>query len=261
MSALADYNTFITQINRKLDIDLSYYKETQMKRRITSLRDKRGFDTYSDYFTALSKDDILLSEFIDRITINVTEFYRNRSRWDVLREKVFPMLIENKRSLTIWSAACSTGDEPYSLAIMLAEHFPQIKATILATDLDDKVLEKARQGIYVEADLKELPTFKKDKYFTLIDNKYHIKDEIKKYITFKKHNLLQDPYPTNIDFIVCRNVLIYFTEEAKDLIYTNFSQALIPSGILFVGSTEQIFNQNKYELSLYDTFFYKKDSE
>lgn len=258
---MADYNSFITQINRKLKIDLSYYKETQMKRRITSLRNKRGFDTYTSYFTALNQDQDLLNEFIDRITINVTEFYRNSARWDVLREKVFPKLIENKKSLTIWSAACSTGDEPYSLAIMLAEHFPQIKASILATDLDEKVLEKAKQGIYVESDLKELPAFKKAKYFTKEDNKFHIDDQIKKYITFRKHDLLKDPYPTNVDLIVCRNVLIYFTEEAKDLIYTNFSKSLISNGILFVGSTEQIFNQNKYNLSLFDTFFYRKDEE
>lgn len=256
---MPEYNDFVEKINRKLKIDLSFYKETQMKRRITSLRNKRGFETYSTYFDALSKDDTLLNEFKDRITINVTEFYRNPARWDVLRDKVFPELIKSTNSLTIWSAACSTGDEPYSLAIMLTEHFPRVNAKILATDLDIKVLEKARLGIYSAGDLKDLPSFKKEKYFTFKDGLYYINDSLKKMITFKQHNLLLDAYPQNVDLIVCRNVLIYFTEDAKDLIYTNFSTALKSKGILFVGSTEQIFNQNKYELSLYDTFFYQKN--
>lgn len=253
------YNEFVEQINRKLKVDLSYYKETQMKRRITSLRNKRGFDTYNDYFVELTKNDELLNEFKDRITINVTEFYRNPARWDVLRSKVFPYLLEKKNTLTIWSAACSTGDEPYSLAIMLAEHFPRVNASILATDIDEKVLEKAKQGIYAEVDLKDLPAFKKDKYFSLKDGKYHINNDIKKRVTFKQHNLLLDPYRKNVDLIICRNVLIYFTEEAKKLVYTRFSESLVSKGILFVGSTEQIFNQNKYKLALYDTFFYQKE--
>lgn len=256
---VGEYNTFISQIDQKLGIDLTFYKEAQMKRRLTSLRNKRGYSSFSSYYTALLKDEDLLEEFIDRMTINVSEFYRNPKRWDILRDKVLPKLIEKKQSITIWSAACSTGEEPYSLAIMLQEHFPHINATILATDIDEKVLAKAKQGIYQEQALKSLPKHKKSKYFMFKNNKYMINEQLKASITFKKHDLLKDSYPSNVDLIVCRNVLIYFTDQAKEIIYRKFSNSLVPKGVLFVGSTEQIFNPNEYQLSLFDTFFYIRD--
>lgn len=255
---MADYNSFITKVNDKIGIDLNFYKEAQMKRRLTSLRNKRGFNSFSEYFSAMLKDEALLDEFVDRMTINVSEFYRNPKRWEVLQDKVIPKLIKNNSRITIWSAACSTGEEPYSLAMMLNEYFSNVQPTIIATDIDDKVLEKAKKGIYNEQALKNLPENLKKKYFTFKNDKYYVDDGLKKMIEFKKHDLLKDSYPNNVDLIVCRNVLIYFTDEAKETIYHKFGQSLVPNGILFVGSTEQIFNSNNYNLSLYDTFFYEK---
>lgn len=255
---MADYEQFVSQMYRKTGIDLSLYKEQQMRRRLTSLRNKRGFRTFNEYYASMEKDDGMLEELVDRMTINVTEFYRNPRRWDVLRDRVIPKLIKNKRQINIWSAACSTGEEPYSLAILLRENFPQIKANIIATDLDDKALAKAKQGVYAEQSLKALPEDKKAKYFTFKNNQYYINNDMKQMINFKKHNLLKDAYPKNMDLIVCRNVLIYFTDEAKDFVYTNFSKSLIDDGVLFVGSTEQIFNPDAYGFSLFDTFFYEK---
>lgn len=253
-----EYALFISQIKNKLGIDLAQYKETQMKRRLTSLRNKRGYNNFSAYFKALENNNDLLEEFIDRITINVSEFYRNPKRWHVLKEKVIPELTKNRKSISIWSAACSTGEEPYSLAIMLNEHFPHIQASILATDIDMGALSEAKEGIYQEQALKELSLVKKNKYFTVENNRYKIDEKLKRNITFRKHDLLNDSYPKNIDLIVCRNVLIYFTDQAKENIYHKFSDSLVKSGILFIGSTEQIFNAKKYNLSLYDTFFYQK---
>jgi len=258
IKTLAAYENFTSKINEMYGIDLSLYKEAQMKRRLTSLRNKRNFRDFTSYYNAMTKDAKLLEELMDRITINVSEFYRNPQRWDILKDKVIPMLIGNKTDITIWSAACSTGDEPYSLAIMLKEHFSHIKARIIATDLDKNILTQAKRGVYNEQALKELPQEKKSKYFTYKHNKYCINDELKNMVTFKQHNLLSDPYPKNVDLIVCRNVLIYFTDEAKQIIYQHFSDALKDNGILFVGSTEQIFNPQTYHLQLYDTFFYQK---
>src|SRR5699024_9893278 len=110
--------------------DLSLYKEAQMKRRLTSLRNKHGHDNFHTYFKAIQEERTLLEEFLKRITINVSEFFRNPLRWDVLRDKVIPKLVAEKNNLTIWSAACSTGEEPYSLAIMLSEYFPNISFKI-----------------------------------------------------------------------------------------------------------------------------------
>lgn len=253
-----DYEHFKKNIYHKLGIDLNLYKEAQMKRRLTSLRNKRGFNNFMTYFQALNKDDDLLKELTDRITINVSEFYRNPKRWHILQTKVLPYLTTEKKTLNIWSAACSTGEEPYSLAIMMKAHFPHIHYQILATDIDETVLRKAQEGIYSEQDLKELPVDLKKKFFTEKYGLYYIDESLKQSITFKQHNLLADRYPNQNDLIVCRNVLIYFTEEAKDMIYRNFNEALIDKGILFVGSTEQIFNPAQYRFSVFDTFFYEK---
>ncbi len=257
-NTLWTYKDFIGKINEIYDIDLSLYKEAQMKRRITSLRNKHGFDNFFYYFKAIQEEQDLLEEFLKRITINVSEFYRNPRRWDVLKGKVIPLLTKDKKSITIWSAACSTGEEPYSLAMLLTDYFSGVKFKILATDLDELILSKAKQGIYYENSLKEVPDFQKSKYFVQKNDEFHIDDHLKKNIVFKRHDLLKDPYPSNVDLIVCRNVLIYFTEEAKKMVYGKLSRALNNEGVLFIGSTEQIFEPIKYDLQILDTFFYHK---
>ncbi|GEN31810.1 chemotaxis protein methyltransferase CheR [Cerasibacillus quisquiliarum] len=255
---MTDYQTFISQINRKLGIDLSLYKEAQMKRRLTSLRNKRGFNDFASYFHALDRDKKLLNEFTDRITINVSEFFRNPKRWDILRDKIIPSLLESRAHLNIWSAACSTGEEPYSVIMMLKEYFPQVSFKLIATDIDENILQKAQNGLYKEQALKEVPDNMKRKYFTYHNNLYKISEHIKKEVSFLKHDLLKDPYPTEIDLIICRNVLIYFTDEAKENIYYRIGKTLTNKGILFVGSTEQIFHPERFNLRLFDTFFYQK---
>src|SRR5699024_4047449 len=114
--------------------------------------------------------------------------------------------------------------------------------------------EQAKDGKYINRSLKDLPTQLKQKHFSKDGSLYMIDNSIKKNITFKKHNLLSDPYPSNIDLIVCRNVLIYFTDEAKKSIYRNFSNSLKSQGVLFVGSTEQIFNPAQYDFKVLETF-------
>lgn len=255
---MSDYIDFISKIKKKTGIDLSLYKEAQMKRRLTSLYEKRGFRNFSDYYSAIHNDNDLLNEFLDRMTINVSEFYRNVQRWEVLDKKIFPMLLTKSKKLKIWSAACSTGEEPYSLAMVLSSHVPLRDVSILATDLDAGVLDRAKVGLYQERSLKEVPKNILDKYFVNEGQHYQVKEEIKKTVQFKQQNLLRDPYGSGFDLIVCRNVMIYFTEEAKDRIYTDFSKALRPGGILFVGSTEQIFNPSKYGFESEETFFYRK---
>jgi chemotaxis protein methyltransferase CheR len=253
-----DYQKFILEVDKRHDINLSLYKETQMKRRITTLRNKRGFKSYIDYYHAMNENNELMNEFIDRLTINVSEFFRNRKRWEVLKNRIIPELIENRPRLKIWSAACSTGEEAYSLAILFNEFFPQVTVQIIATDIDETVLKEAKKGSYLEQSLKEVPTYLKKKYFHYDNNTYQVDPKLGKQITFAKHNLLADRYPSQIDLLVCRNVLIYFTDEAKEEIYHGFKDALNPGGVLFVGSTEQIFSSEKYQLKLYDTFFYQK---
>ena len=253
-----DFQDFIKNFNRMTGIDLSLYKEAQMKRRLMSLYEKRGFKSFKDYFQGISKDKELLDELLDRMTINVSEFFRNYKRWEVLEKKILPNLIKSNSSLKVWSAACSTGEEPYTLAMILSNTLKQNSFQIIASDIDAKALQKAKDGIYLDRALNEVPLSYKKKYFAQVGSMNKVIDSIKGNIQFKKQNLLADSFGGPYDLIVCRNVMIYFTEEAKDLLYHKFAAALRPGGILFVGSTEQIFTPNKYGLETEDTFFYKR---
>jgi|SRR5690625_62053 len=252
------YEKFVQLVKNKSGIDLSLYKERQMRRRLTSLRDKRGYSNFENYFKALDEDDQLFNEFLDRMTINVSEFYRNYSRWEVLKEDILPSLLNKNKSLKIWSAACSTGEEPYTLVMLLSDFLPLNQINILATDIDENAIQRAKIGVYPERSIKELPMDKRKKYFTEKNDLFYISDDIKNRVTFKKHNLLTDHYESNFDLIVCRNVLIYFTEEAKRKVYERFSKSLKRDGVLFVGSTEQIFNPAAYDFEVIQTFFYKR---
>jgi len=254
-----DYQQFIEKLKVLTGIDLSWYKEAQMKRRLTSLYEKKGFSKFNDYYKLIVADRDALHELLDRMTINVSEFYRNYKRWEVLQTKILPELIKrNNGTIRVWSAACSTGEEPYTLAMILSQHLSSSNFSILATDIDDNVLARAKLGVYHERSLNEVPVNIKSKFFSQEAEYYRVNESIKKVVTFKKHNLLADSFDSNFDLIVCRNVLIYFTEDAKDMLYRKFGNALKKDGILFVGSTEQIFSSAKYGLEPEDTFFYKK---
>ena len=253
-----DFSQFIARIKRKTDIDLSQYKEAQMKRRLTTLRTKNGFSTFEQYYQAIEQNKALMNEFLDRMTINVSEFWRNPTRWEVLKSRFLPAMLAENPKLKIWSAACSTGEEPYTIAMILSELDALGRASLVATDLDNGVLEKAREGSYLERSLRDVPANCRAKYFKAADGAFLVSDTLKKAIQFKQGNLLHDTFDKGFDLIVCRNVMIYFTEEAKHGLYHKFASALKPGGILFVGSTEQIFSPGQYGLETADTFFYRK---
>jgi chemotaxis protein methyltransferase CheR len=257
-----DYEDFKQEVFKISTIDLNAYKERQMKRRLDSLISKNGFKDYEAYVKALKTQKEVYEEFITYMTINVSEFFRNTSQWSVLEKDIFPYLFDKfGKQITIWSAACSTGDEPYSLAMVLSKFLPLNKIKIIATDIDHQILSKAKVGLYNEKSIAGVPAEFKAKYFEKVGQSFKIVDEIKQCIEFKQHNLLKDAYPSNVDLIVCRNVLIYFTEEAKDDIYKKFNKSLKKDGILFVGSTEQIIQCQRYNFSTSLTFFYKKEGE
>lgn len=255
---MQDYEAFKAKILKKTGIDLSLYKERQMKRRIDSLIKRHGQSTYEGYFDLISKNKDIFDEFINYLTINVSEFYRNANQWDILRDEVLPKLMEGKRTLKVWSAACSTGEEPYTLVMVLSNHFPLKDIKILAVDIDKEAINKAKTGVYTEKAVAAVPKPFLDKYFTKVGPAYKINDEIKQCVEFKQMNLLSDPYPQGMDLIVCRNVMIYFTEEAKEEMYHNFNKALVKNGVLFVGSTEQIIVPKKFNFEALKTFFYKR---
>lgn len=254
-----DYEYFKKAIFDLTKVDLNAYKEKQMKRRIDTLIGKHGIVGYDKYVHALKTDKAMFDEFVNYITINVSEFYRNPDQWVLLDKEIIPELIGKfGKNLKIWSAACSTGDEPYSLVMALSRHIPLNQIKIYATDLDKQVIAKAKVGLYNEKSIVSVPEDLKKKYFTKVGPSYQISDEIKRRVEFKEHNLLRDTYPVDYHMIVCRNVLIYFTEEAKDEVFRKFQKSLAHGGILFIGSTEQIINHRDVGFERKNSFYYEK---
>ena len=257
-----DYEKFKDVVFQMTKIDLNAYKERQMKRRIDSLITKHGYKGYEDYVSALRTDRAMFEEFVTYLTINVSEFYRNPEQWQVMEKDIVPELIGKfGKTLKIWSAACSTGDEPYSLVMALSRHIPLNMIHITATDLDKQVIAKAKVGLYNEKSIAAVPEDLKKKYFTKVGLSYQISDEIKSRVEFKEHNLLDNNFPTGYHMIVCRNVLIYFTEEAKDEVFRKFYTSLAPGGVLFSGSTEQIINHREMGYDRKSSFYYEKPAK
>lgn len=258
MSGDQDWEMFKQKLFDKSTINLNDYKPAQMQRRIGNLMTRNGVTSYMEFFRLIDRDEKMYKSFIDFLTINVTEFFRTPEKFTELEDTVLPEMLKRSPKLNIWSAGCSTGAEPYTLAMILAELTPNTRHRILATDLDVEMLAKAKQGRYVSNELKNVPAARMKKYLTPCEGGAVVNDDIKSRIEFKRHNLLLDRFETGFDLILCRNVVIYFTEEAKDGLYRRFFASLKSNGVLFVGGTEAILNFRDIGFQHYLPFFYRK---
>lgn len=253
-----EYQIFCQKIKALTGIDLNAYKSSQMERRLRTLMSRSDAGGFLAYARLLERDPQRLQEFKDFITINVTEFFRNPEKYHELKELVLPALLRSSPSLRAWSAGCSMGAEPYSLAIILEELTPGQRHHILATDVDANILSRAREGLYTERDLQNVDKSRRLKYFRKVNGGFQIVPEIRERVRFQQHDLLRDPFGNNYDLILCRNVVIYFTEKAKDELYLKFHRALKPGGVLFVGGTECIIKARELGFEPFSPFFYRK---
>lgn len=248
-------------IYKELRIDLSAYKSNQMNRRLTNFISRSGAISVNEYINMLDKSPELRKKLTDFITINVSEFFRNKELFADFGDKVKKLLLkDNHRRLKIWSAACSNGAEPYSVAMILDRLTPGVKHTIIGTDIDTTILETAKRGEYGPNDIRNVDRDMLNKYFAVNGNKYMLNREIREMVQFKKHDLILDSYEKGFDIILCRNVVIYFTTEVKDKLYRKFYQSLNPGGLLFVGATESIYNYIEFGFEKASTFIYQKKS-
>lgn len=228
-------------IKNLLAIDLTYYKDEQMKRRLDSWLVRSGTPNWPDYFKRVRADDKELSRFRDYLTINVSAFFRDPERWQALRQTILPNLLKVNPHLRVWSAGCSIGPEPYTLAMVLDEMTPGQRHTLLATDLDRGALTKAKaRGPFSADDIQNVTTAQRAKHFQPGGPPHFVSEALGKRVDFRELNLLTDAFDANFDLIVCRNVVIYFTDAAKQELYRKFCNALRPGGVLFVGGTEVI---------------------
>ncbi|MFW5800168.1 MAG: CheR family methyltransferase [Spirochaetota bacterium] len=235
----ADFCKFIYDYS---GIHLTEKKRSLVNNRLRKRVLKHNFSSYGEYFNYVKKHrDEEFVMMINVITTNVSSFFRDEKQFKYLSEEVIKNLGKNR--LKIWSAGCSTGEEPYSIALSLTTSNPEISFDILATDLSTRVLDFAKVGIYKEEQLKTVPDFMLRKYFRKVETgQYQIKPEIKKNIRFDKLNLIKDTFPNNIDIIFCRNVIIYFDKETKDKLFVKYAQSLNKGGYLFLGHSESLFN-------------------
>ncbi|NLN14043.1 MAG: protein-glutamate O-methyltransferase CheR [Tissierellia bacterium] len=253
-----DFDFFNQWAKRELNIDLDAYKEKQLRRRISTIMKSSGANDLREYARLIERDEEVRKAFLDYITINVTEFYRNKDLFEEFEGIILERIVPNFRNIKIWSAACSNGSEPYSLAMILDKNNIRIRNKILGTDIDDGILEKARIGAYKDHEVKNLDKKDLETYFTFKEGLYHIDERIKDMVQFKKHDLIVDDYEKGFHVIVCRNVTIYFKNEVKDEIYRKMNQSLVPGGILFIGATESIYNPEAFGFRKLSTFIYEK---
>jgi chemotaxis protein methyltransferase CheR len=257
----ADFEAFRGKAYALTGLDLTSYKAPQMHRRLTALMARHKIANFAEYARVLKADSQRRQEFKDYVTINVTEFFRDSDRFGDLERRVLPMLLANGRGLKVWSAGCSTGAEAYTLSILLNELAPGRGHSILATDIDETILDTARAGSgYLANDLRNAGPARIRRWFAAApDGRFSIAARVRTAIRFQKHDLLRDPYPRGpFDLIACRNVVIYFTEQAKERIYAGFVDALSDGGVLFVGGTEAIMRPQALGLTVLGAGFYRK---
>ncbi|MCL6614641.1 MAG: protein-glutamate O-methyltransferase CheR [Firmicutes bacterium] len=239
-------------------LDLSAYKSQQMDRRLHSLMKLWGVKTYDDYLSLLQTNEARFEEFKKKLTINVSEFYRNPERFAELASVILPELFRTGRRLRIWSAGCANGAEPYTVAIILRESGYGPGARILGTDVDRASLRRAHAGLYSPNEVRSVPPSILGKYFRPTDSGYELCREIKEMVEFRQADLLLEEPERDCDLILCRNVVIYLTEPAKELLYRRLCRALRPGGYLMVGGTEPLLNFKDYGLENPLTSFYRK---
>lgn len=239
-------------------VDLDDYKSPQLNRRLRNFMEQHGAKSPVDFARMMEADARLVGKFKDFMTINVSEFYRNPAQFDDLTKQVLPSLLKRKSGLRIWSAGCAHGAEIYTVIMLLSEIDGGTGHTFLGTDIDEGSLEKARRAWYGASDVVRLPPALKQKYFIAEATGFRLKREISSRARFRHHNLLKDPFPSGWDLILCRNVVIYFTAEARDRLYKKFNAALNPGGVLFIGGTEVILKPHEMGFKPILPFFYEK---
>ena len=259
LAADPQWLAFVARVRAIADVDLSSYKPEQMHRRLRSLMGRMGAANWAQFSRILEGDEQRLKEFKDFFTINVSEFFRGTEKFLYLQDVLLPELAETRRNLSVWSAGCSVGAEPYTLAMIADKLGLSSRTTVLATDIDATVLARAASGDgYADAEVREMPSDYLDRYMTRTAGGWEVKPAIRARVRFSAHNLLKDPYPPRTDLIVCRNVVIYFTDEAKNHIYTGFFNSLTSGGYLFVGGTEIVARAREIGFDSPKVYFYRR---
>jgi chemotaxis protein methyltransferase CheR len=267
-----EFHAFRELILKEAGISLNDAKRQLVSSRLSKRLRHFGFPTFSRYYDYLRTQDPQreeLREMINCITTNKTDFFRENHHFEFLREQVFPRAREQAarggpRTLRIWSAACSSGEEPYSIAITVREAFGSLMGwdvKILASDIDTNILQQGERGIYAEERFAGMPKEIQRRYFLRGKGRwsgfYQVRPELRDLITFRQLNFIETPWPirTRFDVIFCRNVIIYFNRETQQILFERLAKHLKEDGYLFVGHSENLHWLNHLFAPLRNTVY------
>ncbi len=248
-----------SELRRKLvkerGLDLNGYKDRCIRRRIAVRLRAMQCSSLEGYLKILLEDPQELDRLIQAVTINVSGFFRNQETFELIRERILPSIIawrnaNGEKELNIWSAGCATGEEVYSLAIMLRQYFRgavhSMRVFIVATDINESFLARARQGIYSHERLEAVPPSLRKRYFREREGSLELIPRIREMVSFEKQDLFEPCPFRQMDLILCRNVLIYLSRMVQEKIFRGFHEALRPEGFLVLGKTESLLEPVQY---------------
>ena len=263
MSAFAtrpdDYTTLCEGIRKLAGVDLLQYKRGQMERRIRTFASRQGIEDLTEYLRVLQGDRAKVEEFLDRVTINVSQLWRNPEQWALLGTTVLPALAAESNHIRAWSAGSSYGAEAYTLAAVALSSVPKARVQIKGTDIDRRMVARARTGIFSTEDARSAPPKELARWFDRREDGGHAKDELKRLVSFEAGDLLVGRVAANAyDLVLCRNTVIYFNEDVRDALHARLAQALRPGGVLMIGSTERVTGPRELGLEPTHPFVYRK---
>jgi len=260
------FEVLLEYLKETRGFDFTGYKRSTLKRRVTRRMQSHHIDNFGDYLEFLEVHPEEFESLFNTILINVTKFLRDADAWDYLHHQILPQLLQQKdkqEQIRVWSAACSSGEEAYSIAMILAEilgfeTFHQ-RVKIYATDVDEEALEQARWARYQSKALENIPDEWRKRYFEQINNHYVVRADIRRVVIFGRNDLVQDAPISRLDLLICRNTLMYFNGETQKRILTRFNFALKNNGALFLGKAEMLLtNSNLFKpLNLQNRIFTK----
>ena len=250
----ADFEQYRSLIYKESGITFTGTNRSILESRLKERLREKGLDSVKTYYTDISKDHGELKSFLDSITTNLTRFFRNQAQFDALEKFVIPELMniikaKGGNTIKIWSAGCSTGEEPYTIAMLLTDILPPPwKFEIVASDLSLKCLMLAKGGFYADSKMAGIPDNYLKKYFSKAEGGYQINSDIISKIRFDYHNLNNDAGLRGMDIVFCRNVIIYFDEAFQKTVINRFWESMSPKSFLFIGHSESLFGMDtKFE--------------
>ena len=250
----ADFELYRTLIYKESGITFTPTNRSILESRLKERLREKSLNSVKDYFTMITKDQGELKSFLDSITTNLTRFFRNQAHFDAMEHHVVPELIKIKKesggnTIKIWSAGCSTGEEPYTIAMLMSEVLPPSwKYEIIASDLSLKCLMTAKEGFYAESRIVGIPDNYLKKYFDKVEGGFKVRADLMSKIRFDYHNLKNDSGFRGLDIVFCRNVIIYFDEAAQNAVINRFWDAMASKSFLYIGHSESLFGMDtKFE--------------